>query len=120
MQLIGKLESRNLENEKEIATLKAVLKDKDSTIAEITADLTAIKESSGKDMAASKAQTIELEKSVADQTRQLAEARETIQRLETSEKQLQEKIQAADTAYAELSANHQKLLDELAVLKKEN
>jgi chaperonin cofactor prefoldin len=61
-----------------------------------------------------------LEKSVAEQTRQLTEAQATIQRLETSERQLQEKLQAADKAFAELSENHQKLIDELAVLKKEN
>ena len=120
MQLIGELESRNQKDEQEIADLKSMLKNRDSEIAKINSELSAIKENTGKDMAASKARATELENTLADQARQLAEARKDIQRLETSEKQLQEKIQAADTAYAELSANHQKLLDELAEFKKEN
>ena len=43
-----------------------------------------------------------------------------IQRLEESEKALQEKLQAADQAYADLNASHQILSEELAALKIEN
>ena len=50
----------------------------------------------------------------------MTQAAETIQRLEETEKALQEKLQAADQAYADLNASQQKLLDELAALKKEN
>jgi len=120
MQLIGELESRNQKDEQEIAALKSVLKDKDNEITRITGSLTELKDNTGKDMAAQKAQLIELENTIADQTRQLTEARTTIQGLETSKSQLQEKLQAADKAFAELNENHQKLLDELAALKKEN
>jgi hypothetical protein len=54
-----------------------------------------------------------LENRIADQTRQLAEAKETIQRLEASEKALQEKLQAADQAYTSPG-------DEQAAPEKEN
>ena len=120
MQLIGELESRNHKDEQEIADLKSMLKNRDSEIAQINTFLSTMKENTGKDIAASKARAIELENTLADQTRQLAEARAAVQRLEASEKDLQEKLQAADTAYSELSSNHQKLLDELAELKKGN
>ena len=120
MQLIGELEYRNQKNEQKIATLKSMVTDRDGEIVKINSELAAIKENTGKDMAASKSRAVELENTLADQTRQLSEARAAVQRLEASEKELQEKLQAADTAYAELRANHQKLLDELAELKKEN
>ena len=71
-------------------------------------------------MAAAEARATELEKSVADQTRQLKEAQATIRRLETSEEQLQERLQAADKALAEQNENYQKLSDELDALKKED
>jgi len=120
MQLIGELESRNQKNEQEIEDLKNVLNEKDSEIARINTALSTMKESAAKDMAASQACAEELDKTVADQTRQLAEAQAAVQRLEASESDLQEKLLAADSEYAELNENHQKLLVELAALKKEN
>ena len=120
MQLIGELESRNQKNEQEIEDLKNVLNEKDSEIARINTALSTMKESTAKDMAASQACAEELDKTVADQTRQLAEAQAAVQRLEASESDLQEKLLAADSEYAELNENHQKLLVELAALKKEN
>jgi chromosome segregation ATPase len=119
-QIIGELQTRKLENEKEIATLKAVLKEKDSEIAKTNANLSSIKESTGKGLAAKEERATELEKTVADQTRKLKEAQAAIQRLEASEKQLQERLQAADKALAEQKENYQKLSDELDALKKEN
>ncbi|MEJ2284955.1 MAG: hypothetical protein P8X85_15330 [Desulfobacterales bacterium] len=119
-QIIGELQTRKLEDEKEIATLKAVLKEKDSEIAKTNANLSSIKESTGKGLAAEEARATELEKTVADQTRRLKEAQAAIQRLEASEKQLQERLQAADEALAEQKENFQKLSDELDALKKEN
>jgi chromosome segregation ATPase len=120
MQLIGELESRKQKDDQEIADLKSILKNRDSEIAKIKSDLSAITESTGKDMAAYKARAIELENTVADQTLQLTAARAAVQRLEASEKELQEKLQAADTAIAELNEKHQKALDELAAFQKEN
>lgn len=120
MQLIGELESRNQKNEQEIEDLKNVLNEKDSEIARINTALSTMKESTAKDMAASQACAEELDKTVTDQTRQLAEAQAAVQRLEASESDLQEKLLAADSEYAELNENHQKLLVELAALKKEN
>ena len=119
-QIIGELQTRKLEDEKEIATLKAVLKEKDSEIAKTNANLSSIKESTGKGLAAEEARATELEKTVADQTRRLKEAQAAIQRLEASEKQLQERLQAADEALAEQKENFQKLSDGLDALKKEN
>jgi chromosome segregation ATPase len=119
-QIIGELQTRKLEDEKEIATLKAVLKEKDSEIAAINANLSSIKDSTGKGLAAKEARATELEKTVADQTRKLKEAQAAIQGLEASEKQLQERLQAADKALAEQKENYQKLSDELDALKKEN
>lgn len=119
-QIIGELQTRKLEDEKEIATLKAVLKEKDSEIAKTNANLSSIKESTGKGLAAEEARATELEKTVADQTSKLKEAQAAIQRLEASEKQLQERLQAADKALAEQKENYQKLSDELDALKKEN
>ena len=120
MQLIGELESRNQKDEQEIADLKSMLKNRDSEIAKVRSDLSAAKESTGKDMAASKERAIELENKLADQSRQLSEARAAVERLEASEKNLQEKLQAADSAYAELNAEHQKLLDKNAELEEGN
>ena len=119
-QIIGELQTRKLEDEKEIATLKAVLKEKDSEIAAINANLSSIQESTGKGLAAKEARATELEKTVADQTRKLQEAQAAIQGLEASEKQLQERLQAADKALAEQKENYQKLSDELDALKKED
>lgn len=119
-QIIGELQTRKLEDEKEIATLKAVLKEKDSEIAKTNANLSSFKESTGKGLAAEEARATELEKTVADQSRKLKEAQAAIQRLEASEKQLQERLQAADEALAEQKENFQKLSDELDALKKEN
>jgi len=119
-QIIGELQTRKLEDEKEIATLKAMLKEKDSEIAKINANLSSIKESTGKGLAAKEAHATELEKTVADQTRKLKEAQEAIQRLEASEKQLQVRLQAADKALAEQKENYQTLSDELDALKKDN
>ena len=119
-QIIGELQTRKLEDEKEIATLKAVLKEKDSEIAAINANLSSIQESTGKGLAAKEARATELEKTVADQTRKLQEAQAAILGLEASEKQLQERLQAADKALAEQKENYQKLSDELDALKKED
>ena len=80
-QIIGELQTRKLEDEKEIATLKAVLKEKDSEIAETDANLSSIKESTGKGLAAKEARATELEKTVADQSRKLKEAQAAIQSL---------------------------------------
>lgn len=120
MQLIGELESRNQKNEQEIEDLKNVLNEKDSEIARINTSLSTMKENDGKDLASSQARAAELEKTVADQTRQLTEARATIQGLETSERQLQERLQAADKVLEAQNENHQKLSDELDALKKDN
>ena len=120
MQLIGELESRNQKNEQEISTLRKAVNDKDNEIAKIRSELSTIKDSTGKDMAAGKARAIELENTVADQSRQLSEARAAVQRLEASQKDLREKLQAADSEYAELNERHQKALEELAALQKQN
>jgi hypothetical protein len=61
-----------------------------------------------------------LENRIADQTRQLAEAKETIQRLEASEKALQEKLQGVDPADTSLKTEDQRLLDEQAAPKSQN
>ena len=119
-QIIGELETRNLENEKVIATLKYTLKDKENEVAKLSASLSEIKASSGQEMAAEKGRTAELEKKVADQARQLAEAQETIQRLEASEMALQEKLQGADPANTSLETEDQRLLDEQAAPENQN
>ena len=119
-QIIGELESRKQKNEKEIAVLKSALQSKDGEIAKLSASLSEIKTSTGQEMAAEKGRTTDLENTVADQTRQLTEARETIQRLEASEKELQEKLQAADQAYTNLKNEDQRLLDEQAAPGKQN
>jgi len=110
-QIIGAMEARSQKNEKHIAALESALGNKDDEIAKLGASLSEIKASSGQEMAAEKGRTAELEKKVADQARQLAEAREAIQRLEASEKALQEKLQGADTANTSLETEDQRLLD---------
>ncbi|MEE4263862.1 MAG: hypothetical protein V2I56_14310 [Desulfobacteraceae bacterium] len=119
-QIIGELESRRQKIEKEIAVLESALQRKDIEIAKLNASLSEIKTGTGPEMAAEKRRVTDLENRFADQTHQLTEAQETIQRLEASEKSLQEKLQAADQANADLSESNQRLLDELAALKKEN
>ena len=119
-QIIGEMEARKQKNQKEIAALKSALQSKDREIAELSAGLSEIKASTGQEMAAEKGRTTELEKMVADQTRQLAEAQETIQALEASEKALQEKLQTADPANNSLKTEDQRLLDEQAAPEKQN
>ena len=119
-QIIGELESRKQKNEKEIAALKSALQNKDNEIAELNAGLSKMKARAGQDMAVEKGRTIQLENRVADQTRQLTEAKKTIQRLGASEKELQEKLQAADQAFTNLKNDHQRLSDEQAAPEKEN
>ena len=111
-QIIGEMESRKLNREKQIAALQAALQEKDKEITQLGEDLSDIKTNTGQEMAAGKARMAELENKVADQTRQLAVAQGTIQRLEASVKQLQVKLQAADTAYTDLQNDHQQLLDQ--------
>jgi chromosome segregation ATPase len=119
-QIIGEIESRRQKMEKKIAALQSALQDKDTEIARLGEEMSAIKTSTGQEMAAEKERLAELEYKVADQTRQLDEARETIQQLEASEKQLQEKLQAADTADTNLKTDHPQLLDQPAAPVKEN
>lgn len=119
-QIIGELESGRQKNQKKIAELQEALNKKDSQAAELDTHLSAIKYSSAKELAAQEARISELENMVGDQKLQLTKTAETIQRLETSEKEMQSKLQAADQAYADLNESHQRLLDELAALKKEN
>jgi chromosome segregation ATPase len=114
------LESGRQKNQKKIAELQEALNKKDSQAAELDTHLSAIKDSSAKELAAQEARISELENMVGDQKLQLKKTAETIQRLETSEKEMQSKLQAADQAYADLNESHQRLLDELAALKKEN
>jgi septal ring factor EnvC (AmiA/AmiB activator) len=119
-QIIGEMEARNQKNQKELEALKSALQSKDREIAELSAGLSEIKASTGQEMAAVKGRTAELEKRVADQARQLAEARENIQRLEASEKALQEKLQGIDPANTGLETEDQRQLDEQAAPKNQN
>ena len=119
-EIIGELESGRQKNQKKIAELQEALNIKDSQATELDTHLSAIKDSSARELAAQEARISELENMVGDQKLQLTKTAETIRRLETSEKEMQSKLQAADQAYADLNASHQKLLDELAALKKEN
>ena len=119
-EIIGELESGRQKNQKKIAELQEALNKKDSQAAELDTHLSAIKNSSAKELAAREARISELENMVGDQKLQLTKTAETIRRLETSEKEMQSKLQAADQAYADLNESHQRLLDELAALKKEN
>jgi len=109
-EIIGELESGRQKNQKKIAALQEALSKKDSQAAELDTHLSAIKDSSAN----------ELENMVGDQKLQLTKTADTIRRLEMSEKEMQSKLQAADQAYADLNESHQRLLDELAALKKEN
>ena len=119
-EIIGELESGRQKNQKKIAELQEAFNIKESQAAELDTHLSAIKDSSAKELAAQGARISELENMVGDQKLQLTKTAETIRRLETSEKEMQSKLQAADQAYADLNASHQKLLDELAALKKAN
>jgi chromosome segregation ATPase len=119
-QIIGEMESHRQKLEKQTAALQSALQDKDNEIARLGEELSEIKASTGREMAAVQERMTELENTVADQTRQLAEARKNIQRLEASEQQLQQKLQAADTAYTDLKNDHQRLLDQQTAPVKEN
>jgi chromosome segregation ATPase len=119
-EIIGELESGRQKNQKKIAELQEAFNIKESQAAELDTHLSAIKDSSARELAAQEARISELENMVGDQKLQLTKTAETIRRLETSEKEMQSKLQSADQAYADLNASHQKLLDELAALKKEN
>ena len=119
-QIIGKLESGRQKNQKKIAELKSALQQKDNEAAELNARLSEMKVNTENKLSAKEGEIKHLANGAADQTRLLSEARDMIQRLEESEKALQEKLQAADQAYADLNESHQRLLDELAALKKEN
>ncbi|MGB5748463.1 MAG: hypothetical protein WBM69_15900 [Desulfobacterales bacterium] len=119
-QIIGELESGRQKNQKIIAELQEALKKNDSQAAELDTRLAAIKDSTGKELAAKADRISELESMVGDQKLQLTQAEETIRRLQESEKSLQSKLQAADQAYADLNESHQRLSEELTALKKEN
>jgi chromosome segregation ATPase len=119
-EIIGELESGRQKNQKKIAELQEALNIKDSQAAELDTHLSAIKDSSAKELAAQAARISELENMVGNQKLQLTKTAETIRRLETSEKEMQSKLEAADQAYTDLNESHQKLLDELTALKKEN
>ncbi|MBT8371076.1 MAG: hypothetical protein KJO34_08950 [Deltaproteobacteria bacterium] len=119
-QIIGELESGRQKNQKKLAALQEALKKKDSQVAELNTNLSAIKDRTGNELAAKAVRIDELENMVGDQKLQLTQAAETIMRLQESEKSLQEKLQAADLAYADLKQSHQKLLDELAAPNIEN
>ena len=119
-EIIGKLESGRQKNHRIIAELQEALKSKNRQAAELDTRLSAIKDSTGNKLAGQEVRISELENMVGDQKLQLTQAEKTIRRLEESEKSLQEKLQAADQAYADLNKNHQSLLDELTTLKKEN
>ena len=119
-QIIGELESGRQKNQKIIAELQEVRKKNDSQAAELDTRLAAIKDSTGKELAAKTDRISELESMVGDQKLQLTQAAETIRRFQESEKSLQSKLQAADQAYAELNESHQRLSEELTALKKEN
>ena len=119
-EIIGALEQGKQKSQKEIAELKNALREKDNEAAEFNSRLSAMMAGSGKELVAKDGRITELENEIADQTRQLTEAKDRIQRLEESEQALQNKLQAADQAYADLNKSHQSLLDELTALKKAN
>ena len=119
-QIIGELESGRQKNQKKINELQEALKKKDNQAAESETRLYAIKDSTDKEIAVLTNRISELENMVGDQKLKLTQAEETIRRLEASGKALQEKLQTADQSYNDLEQAHQRLLDELAVLKKEN
>jgi len=117
-EIIGELESGRQKNQKIIAELQEIITKNDSQAAELDTRLSAIKNSTDKELAAKEDRINELENMVGDQKLQLTQAAETIERLEETEKALQEKLQAADQAYADLNASHQRLSEELTALKK--
>ena len=119
-EIIGKLEFDRQKRQKEIAGMERVLQGKDNEAAKLKARLSEIKAAAGQELAEKDGRTTELQKIVADQKRQLAAAKVTIQRLEESEQALQNEIQAAGEDYTALNKNYQNLLEELTALKKEN
>ncbi|NNL78564.1 MAG: hypothetical protein HKO68_19710 [Desulfobacterales bacterium] len=119
-EIIGKLEFDRQKRQKEITGMERVLQGKDNEAAKLKARLSEIKAAAGQELAVKDGRTTELQKIVADQKRQLAAAKVTIQRLEESEQALQNEIQAAGEDYTALNKNYQNLLEELAALKKEN
>ena len=119
-QIIGEMEARNQKNEKQIAALESALRNKDDEIAKLGARLSEIQANTDQEMAAEKGRMAELEKRIADQTRELTEAQETIQRLEASEKALQEKLQGTDPANTSLKTEDPRLLDEQTAPEKQN
>ena len=119
-QIIGKLEFDRQKSQKEIAGLESVLQEKDNESAKFKAQLSEIKNTAGQELAVKDSRNTALEKIVEDQKRQLAAAKVTIQRLEDSERALQNEIQAAAENYATLNKNYQSLLEELTALKEQN
>jgi len=119
-EIIGAQAQSKQKNQKEIAELKSALREKNEEAAEFNSRLSAMMAGSGKELVAKDGRITELENEMADQTRLLTEAKDRIQGLEESEQALQNKLQAADQAYADLNKSHQSLLDELTALKKAN
>jgi len=119
-EIIGELESGRQKNHKIIVELQEALKRKDSQAADLDTRLSAIKDNTGKELAAQEDRISQLQNMVGDQKLQLTQAEETIRRVQESENSLQSKLQAADAAYTDLKNDHQRLLDELADLKNEN
>ena len=119
-EIIGKLEFDRQKRQKEIAGMERVLQGKDNEAAKLKARLSEIKAAAGQELAEKDGRTTKFQKIVADQKRQLAAAKLTIQRLEESEQALQNEVQAAGEDYTALNKNYQNLLEELAALKKEN
>lgn len=119
-QIIGKLEFERQKSQKEIAGLESFLQEKDTEAAKFNVRLSEIKKTADQELAAKDGRNAELEKIVADQKRKLAAAKITIQRLEESEKALQNEIQAAAENYSDLNRNYQSVLEELTILKEQN
>ena len=119
-EIIGAQAQSKQKSQKEIAELKSALREKNKEAAEFNSRLSAMMAGSGKELVAKDGRITELENEMADQTRLLTEAKDRIQGLEESEQALQNKLQAADQAYADLNKSHQSLLDELTDLKKAN
>jgi chromosome segregation ATPase len=119
-EIIGALEQGKQKSQKEIAELKNALRKKNNEAAKFNSRLSAMMAGSGKELVAKDGRITELESETAVQTRQLSEAKDRIQRLEESEQALQNKLQTADQAYADLDKSHQSLLDEFTALKKAN
>ena len=119
-QIIGKLEFERQKSQKEIAGLESFLQEKDTEAAKFNVRLSEIKKTADQELAAKDGRNAELEKIVADQIRQLEAAKITVQRLEESEKALQNEIQAAAENYSDLNRNYQSVLEELTILKEQN